>query len=141
MVARLLNLSCLAVACAAARPWLQRGGELPLDAPQPTLPNVSLGKVETVINWATQHCTCAESPGCTDPRDPDYSDTPPRAYVSLDGVAHLWSTDAESRQATRAADRPGDAFFHNCSVHAPSQFNCLPSAYNFQTWLHSPYML
>jgi hypothetical protein len=142
MVARGLLLALgLAGASAAARPWLQRGGVLPLDAPQPTLPNVTLGPIEVVIDWASQHCTCAESPGCTDPHDPDYSDTPPRAYVSKDGVAHLWSSDAESRQATRAADSPGDAFYHNCSVHAPSQFNCITSAYNFQTWLHSPYMM
>ena len=133
-----LSLGCLA---AAARPSLQRGSILPADAPLPTLPNVTLGAIETVIDWATSHCTCAQSPGCTDPHDPDYTDTPPRAYVSLDGYAHLWSTDAESRQATRAAVAPNAPFFHNCSVHAPSQFNCLTSAYNFQTWLHSPYMM
>jgi hypothetical protein len=109
--------------------------------PIPTLPNVTLGPVEIVVDWATSHCTCAESPGCTDTRDPDVSDTPPRAYVSGDGIVHLWATDAESRQATRLASAPGAAFFHNCSVHAPSQFNCFTNSYNFQTWLHSPYML
>ena len=109
--------------------------------PVPTLPNVTLGPVEVVLDWATNHCTCAESPGCTDPRDPDYTDTPPRAYVSSDGMLHLWATDAQSRQSTRLASQPGAPFFHNCSVHAPSQFNCLTSGYNFQTWLHSPYMM
>jgi hypothetical protein len=109
--------------------------------PIPTLPNVSLGAIETVVNWTTSHCNCSASPGCTDPNDPDYTDTPPRAYVSSDNVLHLWSTDAQSRQATRRADAPEDPFFHNCSVHAASHFNCLTSAYNFQTWLHSPYMM
>lgn len=114
-------------------------GERPY--PIPTLPNVTLGPIEVVLDWATNHCTCEESPGCTDPRDPDYSDTPPRAYVSSDSILHLWATDAESRQSTRNASNPGAAFFHNCSVHAPSQFDCHTSSYNFQTWLHSPYMM
>ena len=109
--------------------------------PRPTLPNVTLGPIEVVIDWPTQHCTCAESPGCTDPRDPDYPDTPPRAYNDGRGVSHLWSTDAESRQALRATASPGATFFHNCTVHAPSAFDCRPSALNFQTWLHSPYKL
>jgi len=26
-------------------------------------------------------------------------------------------------------------------VHAPSQFDCYTSSYNFQTWIHSPYMM
>ena len=110
-------------------------------AAYPTLPNVTLGPVEVVVDWPTQHCTCAESPGCTDPHDPDYSDTPPRAYVSSDGVAHLWSSDAESRQSLRLANVTSDPFFHNCSVHAASQLDCRPPSYNFQTWLHSPYMM
>ena len=134
-----LLLALFLASCAAFPPSL--GSPHPINAPLPTLPNATLGPVETVIDHATQHCTCAESPNCTDPRDPDYSDTPPRCYVSLDGVAHLWSTDAESRQSTRLAASPAASFFHNCSVHAPSQFDCLPPAYNFQTWLHSPYML
>ena len=114
---------------------------LTAQALSPTLPNVSLGVVETVVDWASQHCNCSESPGCTDPNDPDYTDTPPRAYVSADNILHLWSTDAQSRQATRQADAPTDQFYHNCSVHAASQFNCFTNAYNFQTWLHSPYMM
>ena len=44
--------------------------------------------VEVVVDWASQHCSCAESPGCTDPNDPDYSDTPARAFVDGAGVAH-----------------------------------------------------
>lgn len=138
MLGNLLLVVCLA-SCAAYMPAV--GRPHPIDAPQPTLPNVTLGPILTVVDWATQHCTCAQSPNCTDPRDPDYTDTPPRCYVSLDGVAHLWSTDAQSRQSTRLAASPAAPFFHNCSVQAPSQFNCLPPAYNFQTWLHSPYML
>jgi hypothetical protein len=105
----------------------------------PTLPNVTLGSVEVVVDWPTQHCTCDESPGCTDPHDPDVSDTPPRVYVDAAGVAHLWSTDAESRQSLLAPS--GSGFAHNCTVHAPSQFDCRPSAFNFQTWIHSPYVL
>ena len=110
-------------------------------SPRPTLPNVTLGPIETMVDWATSHCTCAQSPHCTASNDPDYADTPPRAYVSADGVAHLWSTDAQSRQSTRAAASPAAPWHHNCSVHAPSQFDCRTSAFNFQTWLHSPYML
>lgn len=59
--------------------------------PTPTLPNVTLGPIEIVYNWPTQHCNCSQSPGCTDAHDPDSPDTPPRAYVDAGGVAHLWA--------------------------------------------------
>ena len=139
---RLRVALALLAASAAASPRSHRFAP-PHDRarPLPTLPNVTLGPVEVVVDWASQHCSCAESPGCTDPNDPDVSDTPARAFVDGAGLAHLWSTDAESRQSLRNASRPGDAFVHNCTVHAASQFDCRPSAYNFQTWLHSPFAL
>jgi hypothetical protein len=92
-----------------------------------------------VVNWTTSHCTCSESPHCTDPNDPDYPDTPPRAFTSADGVTHLFATDAESR-ASLLADGATE-WVHNCTVFIPSQFNCSTSSYDFQTWLHSPYAL
>jgi hypothetical protein len=104
-----------------------------------SLPLPTLGPIEVAVNWTTSHCTCAESPGCTDPNDPDYPDTPPRAFTSADGVAHLFATDAESRASLL---RPGETeWVHNCTVFAPSQFDCSTSGYNYQTWLHSPYVL
>jgi hypothetical protein len=109
--------------------------------PLPTLPNVSLGPVETVISWPTQHCNCSASPGCTDPTDPDVSDTPPRVFVSADAIAHLWSTDANSRQSLRPAADPGASFEKNCTVHVASLFDCRPNNYNFETWLHSPFVM
>ncbi len=54
------------------------------------------------------------------------------------GTAHLWATDAESRASIQ---QPGGNWYHNCTVQAASQFDCDPSAYNFQTWVHSPYMM
>ncbi len=105
----------------------------------PTLPNVTLGPVETVVSWPTQHCTCSASPGCTDPSDPDYADTPPRVFVDARGIAHLWATDAESRQSLRPAADPGASFVKNCTVHVASAFDCRPSSYDFQTWVHSPF--
>lgn len=143
----LTALAAVSGASSSMSARLGRYGAPPFSSPPsssralPTLPNVTLGAVEVVVNWPTQHCSCAESPGCTDKNDPDYSDTPPRAYVSADGIAHLWATDAESRQALRNASRPGDAFAHNCSVHAASHFDCRTDAYDFQTWMHSPFML
>lgn len=106
------------------------------------LPAVSLGPIESVLDWPTQaNCSCAESPGCTDPNDPDSPDTPPRAFVDKAGIAHLWASDAESRQSTRNASEPSARWAHNCSVSAPSPFDCRTDRYSFQTWLHSPYMM
>lgn len=111
-----------------------------LASPSPTpLPIPVLGPVEVVVDWASSHCTCAQSPGCTDPHDPDYPDTPPRVFVDGAGVAHLFATDAQSRVSL--LDPGASAWRHNCTVQAASAFNCAPSGYNFQTWLHSPYAL
>ena len=145
MLFLLCSLLGLARGSRRARPHVLYGAppfsRLATPRPVPTLPNVSLGPIETVIDWPTQHCNCDNSPGCTDPNDPDVSDTPPRVFVDVGGIAHLWSTDANSRQSLRAAADPGAPFVHNCTVHVASAFDCRPSAFNFQTWLHSPYAL
>jgi len=109
--------------------------------PVPTLPNVTLGPIEDVLPWATQHCNCSAAQGCTDPNDPDVADTPPRVFVDSRGVAHLWASDAEPRQSLRAAADPAAPFLKNCTVHVASAFDCRPAAYNFQTWVHSPFAL
>lgn len=108
----------------------------------PTLPNVTLGPVEIIVDWPTMHCACNASDGCTDPHDPDYADTPPRAFVDAAGAARLFSSDAQSRQTVRAnASDASGAWVHECTVYAASQFDCRPPSYNFQTWLHSPFIL
>jgi hypothetical protein len=125
-------------AIARSRRSSQRGAPVSEPRALPTLPNVTLGPVEVVVDWPTQHCNCSESPSCTDPHDPDYPDTPPRIFVDAARTAHLWATDAESRQSLLVDGSA--AWLHNCSVHAPSQFDCRVSGFNFQTWIHSPFI-
>jgi hypothetical protein len=110
---------------------------------QTPLPIPILGPIEAVIDWPTNHCNCSQafnnSPGCTDANDPDVADTPPRAYVDTNGATHFWATDAESR-ASIAAPSSSGALIKNCTVSVPSAFNCDVTQFNFQTWLHSPYL-
>jgi hypothetical protein len=110
---------------------------------QTPLPIPILGPIEVVIDWPTNHCNCSQafnnSPGCTDANDPDVADTPPRAYVDANGAIHFWATDAESR-ASIAAPSSSGALIKNCTVAVPSAFNCDVTQFNFQTWLHSPYL-
>lgn len=95
---------------------------LVLSAHAAPLPIPVLGGIEMVVEWETSHCNCTPAFNCTDPRDPDYPDTPPRAYLDAASNAHLWATDAESRVSTLA---PGATnWTHNCSVQAPSSLNC-----------------
>lgn len=104
-----------------------------------TLPYPVLGPIEMVVDWETAHCPCTPAYNCTDPNDPDYPDTPPRAYLDAASNVHLWATDAESRPSILL---PGSQnWTHNCSVQAPSSLNCSFEAYDYQRWIHSPYML
>ena len=103
------------------------------------LPFPQLGPIETVVEWETAHCPCTLQYNCTDPGDPDYPDTPPRAFLDSSLNAHLWATDAESRASILAPN--SSSWYHNCSVQAPSSLNCSFQAYDFQRWIHSPYMV